>query len=96
MAPDPADIHSLIPNLSELELAILICLVADRHLIVRAPDDELEEVQKDIKAIALNTFGFTFTSLECSQSTNLDDLSSAVMEEETSQPSTNGVCSAPC
>jgi hypothetical protein len=76
------DIHALVPQLSELELACLICLVADKHCIVRADESELDAVQKELSSISASTFGFSCTTLQCSSKTTLEDLSRAALEED--------------
>lgn len=70
--------------LSDLELAVLICLVADQHCIIEAERDLAGGVQEELKIIASNVFGLTWTVLDCDEHTTLDDFGSGILIREES------------
>jgi len=74
-------IYQLIPQLSDLELLLLICLIADNHCIVRAAEEDLNDVQRDVTSISHSLFGFSCTTIDCNPDTTLEDLSNAVLED---------------
>lgn len=40
-----------VQTLSDIELAVLICLVADQHCIIETERDLLEDVQQELKLV---------------------------------------------
>lgn len=49
---DPATIVSKIQDLSDLELATLLCFVADQHCcIVQADEDQLDRVGRELELV---------------------------------------------
>lgn len=75
------DIHQLTPQLSDLELLFLICLIADNHCIVRAAQEDFNDVQRDIESISHSLFGFSCAVIDCHAGTTLEDISNAVLED---------------
>ncbi|KAF1934916.1 hypothetical protein EJ02DRAFT_362647 [Clathrospora elynae] len=71
-----------IQALSDLELAVLICLVADQHCIIEAQKDGLRDVREELKFVAANVFGLTYAVLECDERTTLDDFGSGILVKE--------------
>ena len=67
---------------SPVELATLVSVVADQHLIVRAPESLLEEAQSEFEQVATETFGFTHAVLQCSAHTTLEEFVDAVLVGE--------------
>jgi hypothetical protein len=46
--------------LSDLELAVLICLVADQHCIIESDLNQLNDIEKELKLVSLSiVFGVT-------------------------------------
>jgi hypothetical protein len=43
-----------VQTLSDLELAVLICLVADQHCIIETEKSLLGDVQEELKLVTLN------------------------------------------
>lgn len=85
MAKHNTSIQDLIPQLSDLELLFLICLIADNHCIVRAAKEDLNDVQRDIEAISNSLFGFSCAVVDCHAQTSLEDISNAVIEDDNSR-----------
>ncbi|KAF2746099.1 hypothetical protein M011DRAFT_468963 [Sporormia fimetaria CBS 119925] len=71
--------------LSDLELAVLICLVADQHCIITAEKDHLIRAQIELQDVASQTFGLSCAVLDCSSETTLDDFGSGMLVESPDQ-----------
>ncbi|USP82110.1 hypothetical protein yc1106_09384 [Curvularia clavata] len=61
-----------VQSLSDLELAVLICLVAEHHCIIEAE----AEITRNI---ASNVFGLASVVLECDEHTTLDDFGNGIL-----------------
>ncbi|KAF1834663.1 hypothetical protein BDW02DRAFT_323358 [Decorospora gaudefroyi] len=77
---DPITIK--VQALSDLELAVLICLVADQHCIIEAENSRLGDVQEELKLVASNVFGLTCAVLECDENVTLDDFGVGILIKE--------------
>lgn len=75
-------LQNIIPELSDLELAALVCLIANEHCIIRAAASDIDQVQKELQLIATRTFGFHHATLECSAETKLKDFDVLMVEED--------------
>ncbi|KAF2658937.1 hypothetical protein K491DRAFT_702587 [Lophiostoma macrostomum CBS 122681] len=65
--------------LSDIELAVLLCLVADQHCIIETEGQLLDNLQHELEIVATSVFGLTCSVLECSQQTTLDDFGSGIL-----------------
>lgn len=83
--------HHAISHLDDLELAILVCLIAGDHCIIRTPKHLLDRVQKEVEDSAANVFGLTAKTVQYGTSDDdqvlADALSNQVKPE--SNPSGN-------
>ncbi|CAO2655106.1 Nn.00g101700.m01.CDS01 [Neocucurbitaria sp. VM-36] len=68
--------------LSDIELAVLVCLVAEQHCIIEAEEEEINAVQEELKLIAFNVFGFTSAVLDCDEHTTLDDFGRGILVKD--------------
>lgn len=73
---------NVVQELGDLELAVLVCLVADQHCIIKAPEELLDDVEAEIGLIATRRFGLQSKSLECSRTTSVEEFSDAVVVDE--------------
>ncbi|KAI9777828.1 MAG: hypothetical protein M1839_008505 [Geoglossum umbratile] len=69
-------------SLSDLELAALICLVANQHCIIKTEEETVEVLAQELRLAASKVFGLTPAVLTCSESTTLDDFGDAILIEE--------------
>ncbi|KAI9763293.1 MAG: hypothetical protein M1840_000775 [Geoglossum simile] len=83
-------------SLSDLELAALLCLVANQHCIIKTEEETTEALVQELQLAASKIFGLSHAVLTCSQSTTLDDFGDAILIEEpnpaytTARPSSRG------
>ncbi|KAK8170409.1 hypothetical protein BC567DRAFT_164306 [Phyllosticta citribraziliensis] len=69
MDHDAADkVHAL----SNLELAALLCLVAEQHCIVEADPSQLDAVARELQVLTAGVFGLSSVVLDCSDKTTVD------------------------
>lgn len=66
-------------DLSDLELAILICLVAQEHCIIDTDQDSIDELIQELELIAENAFGLSHATIDLSEQTSLDDFAQAIL-----------------
>lgn len=74
-------LQNIIAELSDLELASLVCLIAREHCIIRAPSKSLDLLQQELEHSAWNTFGLRHATLSCSAETRLEEFSALVVDE---------------
>lgn len=84
-----------VQTLSDLELAALLCLVAEQHAIIEVHSSQLDALTQELQLIAGSVFGLSSTVLECSEKTTLDAFGNGLLVEDedvsyfTSSPSVN-------
>ncbi|KAI8932240.1 hypothetical protein NX059_011119 [Plenodomus lindquistii] len=76
------EVAEKVQMLGDLELATLICLVAEQHCIIEADQELIDDVQEELKLVASNTFGLTWAILSCDQNTSLDDFGSGILVKD--------------
>ncbi|CAG8956603.1 hypothetical protein HYFRA_00011914 [Hymenoscyphus fraxineus] len=68
-----------IHDLSDLELAALICLVTKEHCIIDTEPDALDELVDELELVAAKVFGLSHAVIDCSEHTTLDDFAHAIL-----------------
>ncbi|OAL05195.1 hypothetical protein IQ06DRAFT_212865 [Phaeosphaeriaceae sp. SRC1lsM3a] len=68
--------------LSDLELAVLVCLTANQHCIIETDRDLIDDVEAELQLIARDVFGLSCTVLACSEHTTLDDFGSGILTND--------------
>lgn len=71
-----------IQKLSDVELAILLCLIANEHCIIRADPNQQGRLALELGLVCSNTFGLRHTILECSEHTTLDGFTNGMLIED--------------
>ncbi|KAF3031994.1 hypothetical protein E8E12_000612 [Didymella heteroderae] len=71
-----------VQTLSDLELAVLVCLVAEQHCIIETEGQLLDAVESELKLVATNVFGLTWAVLECKEQTTLDDFGCGILVKD--------------
>ncbi|TAQ89613.1 hypothetical protein B7494_g2071 [Chlorociboria aeruginascens] len=84
-------IHGLMANetllgkiheLSDVELAALICLVAEEHCIIDTDPDVLDDLVLELELVAAKVFGLSHAVIDCSENTTLDDFAHSILTVE--------------
>ncbi|KAF3046280.1 hypothetical protein E8E11_003533 [Didymella keratinophila] len=71
-----------VQTLSDLELAALVCLVAEQHCIIETEEQLLDTVESELKLVASNVFGLTWAVLDCNEQTTLDDFGCGILVKD--------------
>ncbi|PVH89702.1 hypothetical protein DL98DRAFT_401530 [Cadophora sp. DSE1049] len=76
-------------ELSDLELAALICLVAQEHCIIDTEPDAIEDLAQELQLVASKVFGLSNAVVDCHEHTSLDDFAHAILSVEHSPTRSN-------
>ncbi|EUC46267.1 hypothetical protein COCMIDRAFT_4648 [Bipolaris oryzae ATCC 44560] len=68
-----------VQSLSDLELAVLICLVAEQHCVIECEMESLRGVQVELELVAAKVFGLTCAVLECEEGMSLDEFGRGIL-----------------
>ncbi|KAK3686032.1 hypothetical protein B0T22DRAFT_430187 [Podospora appendiculata] len=85
LAPLLDKIHSL----SDLELAVLLSLIAHEHCLISTEADSVDELADELRLVATRTFGLTSVIVNCHAHMTLDDFATALLIPPLSSPTTN-------
>jgi hypothetical protein len=75
-----------IQQLNDLELAILVSLVAEEHCVFSTDVLSTLELRNELHAVCAHTFGLKTTSITCNPRTCVDDLNKALLVEYHDDP----------
>ncbi|KAF5019713.1 hypothetical protein F66182_8282 [Fusarium sp. NRRL 66182] len=65
--------------LSDLELALLLCLISREHCLVSTPSDAIDDLIQELQLVATKTFNLSWVVIDCTPSTTLEDFASALL-----------------
>ncbi|KAL7955319.1 hypothetical protein V8C34DRAFT_292006 [Trichoderma compactum] len=91
MADD--DLLEKVHSLSDLELAILLCLVNREHVLLSTPPAAIDDLVQELQLIASKTYSLKSVVVNCHPSTTLEDFASALLLQP-QQPSLNSASPA--
>lgn len=74
-----AELLDKIHSLSDLELAVLLSLVAREHCLVSTEPDFVEDLSKELCLTAVRTFGLTPVIVPCHSQMTLDEFAAALL-----------------
>ena len=78
MASD--DVVQVVRDLSDIELAALVCLIAEQHCIIRTADDTLNDVANEIVVSSQKTFGLCSAVIDLDPDSTLNVFDQAVLD----------------
>ncbi|KAI6383656.1 hypothetical protein MCOR25_000106 [Pyricularia grisea] len=84
MADD--DLLDKVHNLSDIELAVLLCLISREHCLISTPSEALNDLVGELHLIATRTFGLTCVTVDCHANTTLEDFATSVLLPTPSSP----------
>ncbi|CDM31033.1 hypothetical protein DTO013E5_327 [Penicillium roqueforti] len=76
---DLADIADIAQQLSDLEVALLLCLVAREHCLIETTSHCINDLAKELALIGSTTFNYSYCILDCSTATSIDDVFNDVL-----------------
>lgn len=78
------EILEKVHDLSDVELAALICLIAKEHCIIDTEPDSIDELVQELELVAAKVFGLSHAVIDCSEHTSLDDFAHAILSVDVS------------
>ncbi|KAJ5757524.1 uncharacterized protein N7511_006218 [Penicillium nucicola] len=66
-------------QLSDLEVALLLCLAAREHCLIETTSHGIHDLAKELALIATSTFNYTYCIVDCSSATSIDDITNEVL-----------------
>lgn len=79
---DSSYVTKVVQDLSDLELAALVCLIAEQHCILRTPDDLIDDVASELVLSASKAFGFSCVVVDVHDRIDLEEFSEAVLASD--------------
>ncbi|RMJ22318.1 hypothetical protein PHISP_06815 [Aspergillus sp. HF37] len=83
---DISAVADLAPDLSGLEVALLLSLSAREHCLIETTEDAIHDVARELALISSNTFNLSFAILDCSSDTSLDNFCKEVLDSARGLP----------
>ena len=69
-------------DLGDVELAMLLSLIAKEHCIIQTEEEALDALEEEVRLIASNVLGLSCSSLHCTRSTTLEDFTHGLLIDE--------------
>ncbi|MCJ1303069.1 hypothetical protein MMC08_005876 [Hypocenomyce scalaris] len=76
---DRQNLAEKVQELTDVELATLLCLVAGQHCIIQTEEEGLDALEQELQLVATNVFGLSHAVLHCSESTTLEEFSNGIL-----------------
>jgi len=83
---DRESISDLVHRLNDVELAVLLCLVADGHCILTSEENWLARLAADVEGIIGSVFGLAATTVNVTDETTLDEFVTGLLVAEARSP----------
>ncbi|RAL14546.1 uncharacterized protein BO97DRAFT_404085 [Aspergillus homomorphus CBS 101889] len=80
-----AEIRHLALELSDLEVALFLCLAVHEHCRVETTDTHINDVAKELALICANTFELSHAIVDCSHATTFDTFLAEISAPQTSR-----------
>ncbi|VDB94890.1 Bgt-2325 [Blumeria graminis f. sp. tritici] len=74
-----------VQNLSDIELAVLICLVNQEHCIIKTVPVSIDDLVRELQLVLTRDFGLKHAVLDCNRHTTLDVFNSIILPLENSR-----------
>ncbi|OGE57794.1 hypothetical protein PENARI_c001G09328 [Penicillium arizonense] len=76
---DDLGLDEIARQLSDLEVALLLCLVAREHCLIETTSLCIHDLAKELALIATTTFNYSYCIIDCSSATSIDDVANDVL-----------------
>ncbi|UKZ70504.1 uncharacterized protein TrAtP1_011483 [Trichoderma atroviride] len=73
------DLLDKVHSLSDLELAVLLCLINREHVLISTPPAAIDDLVQELQLVARKTFSLKPVVVDCHPSTTLEDFASALL-----------------
>ncbi|EFW19424.1 hypothetical protein D8B26_007657 [Coccidioides posadasii str. Silveira] len=79
---DNTELYDKLEDLSDLEIALLLCLVSQEHGIIDTDPEAIDDLGRELSLIVENTFGLSNVVFDGSPHTSLEEFSNAILTPE--------------
>ncbi|WEW61016.1 hypothetical protein PRK78_006505 [Emydomyces testavorans] len=79
---DHSALYDKLEDLTDLEVAILLCLIAQEHGIIDTDLETIDDLGNELSLVVENTFGLSNVVLDCSPHTSLEEFSNAILTHD--------------
>ncbi|KAJ5782692.1 hypothetical protein N7457_004466 [Penicillium paradoxum] len=79
---DDIDLAEIAQQLSDLEVALFLCLVAREQCLIETTSHCIHDLAKELALIGSTTFNHPYCILDCSSSTSMDDIFNDVLTSD--------------
>lgn len=76
-----SSLQSSLQRLGDLELAVLVSLIAEQHCMVSCAPSIAQDFARELEIVCRDTFGLQTSVVQCTHETTVDKLSEAVLVE---------------
>ncbi|KAJ5677762.1 uncharacterized protein N7477_003395 [Penicillium maclennaniae] len=76
---DDLSLEDIVRKLSDLEVALYLCLVAREHCLIETTRDGVHDLAKELALICSNTFDLSYSILDCSATTSIGDIQHEIL-----------------
>ncbi|KAJ5690021.1 hypothetical protein N7462_004413 [Penicillium macrosclerotiorum] len=79
---DDSDLGDIARQLSDLEVALLLSLVANEHCLFETTGGSIDDLAKELALICSSTFDLSYCILDCSLTTSIEDIHFEILTAE--------------
>ncbi|KAJ5620318.1 hypothetical protein N7510_004302 [Penicillium lagena] len=76
-------LDDLARQLSDIEVALLLCLVAREQCLIETTNACIHDLAKELALIGLSTFDISYSIVDCASATTIDDICNEILTPET-------------
>ncbi|KAJ5315670.1 hypothetical protein N7476_005977 [Penicillium atrosanguineum] len=76
---DDPSLEDIVRQLSDLEVALFLCLVAREHCLIETTGDGIHDLAKELALVCSHTFDLSYSILDCSETTSIGDIQHEIL-----------------
>ncbi|OQD74875.1 hypothetical protein PENDEC_c009G05782 [Penicillium decumbens] len=76
---DDLSFEDIVRQLSDLEVALFLCLVAREHCLIETTRDGIHDLAKELALVCSNTFNLSYSILDCDATTSIEDIQNDIL-----------------
>ncbi|KAJ5218648.1 uncharacterized protein N7498_000747 [Penicillium cinerascens] len=76
---DDFSLEDTVRQLSDLEVALFLCLVAREHCLIETTRDGIHDLAKELALVCSNAFDLSYSILDCCETTSIEDIHNEIL-----------------
>ncbi|KAJ5653809.1 hypothetical protein N7490_000812 [Penicillium lividum] len=76
---DETSLEDVARQLSDLEVALFLCLAAREHCLIETTGDSVHDLGKELALICANTFDLSYSIVDCGSDTSIEDIYNEIL-----------------